>query len=261
MSRRPTSRAAESEPPVPTSGAFELVAEEYDRLMRGVGYPMWVSYYLLLLATRGFKPKRLLDIACGTGTMAEMLRKEGFHVTGVDISPAMIEVARKKAAKKRSENRFEVGDARDFDLGETFDAAYSWFDSLNNILQPEGLLSAFRRAHAHIRPGGSWIFDLNLAYAFEKRMFDQKNRNPSSHLQYEWKGSYDKATRIIEVDMRFWKDGEPFREIHRQRAYSVEEVLALLEEAGFEEVRSYHSYTLNPLRPTSDRAHFVCERP
>lgn len=258
-----TSRRRGAAPPpsdVPTSGAFELIAEDYDRLMRGVGYPMWVSYYQLLLATRGFTPKRLLDVACGTGTMAEMLRQEGCEVTGVDISPAMIEVARRKAAKRRSPNRFEVADARDFDLGETFDAAFSWFDSLNNILEPEGLLAAFRRIAAHVRPGGSFIFDLNLAYAFEKRMFDQHSRNPSSHLQYEWTGEYDSATRLIEVDMRFWKDGEAFREIHRQRAYEPEEVLAMLADAGFAELRAYHSYTLSPLRATSDRAHFVCER-
>ncbi|MER3496462.1 MAG: hypothetical protein C4320_06565, partial [Armatimonadota bacterium] len=168
MSRK---RVPEPEVPIPTSGAFDLVAEDYDRLMKGVGYPMWVSYYRLLLATRGFTPKRLLDIACGTGTMAEMLRKEGFQVTGVDISPPMIEVARRKATKRKSQNRYEVGDARTFDLGEEFDAAYSWFDSLNNIIEPAGLFAAFQRAFAHIRSGGSWIFDLNLAYAFEKRMF------------------------------------------------------------------------------------------
>ncbi|RYG87647.1 class I SAM-dependent methyltransferase [bacterium] len=86
-------------PDAPHSGSFELIAEVYDLLMRGVPYQTWVSYYLLLLATVGFKPKRLLDVACGTGTMALMLTEEGFEMAGFDLSAAMIEVARRKAYK------------------------------------------------------------------------------------------------------------------------------------------------------------------
>ena len=255
-----TPAPARPEEEIPHSGSFDLIAEVYDVLMRGVPYRTWTSYYLLLLATKGFKPKRLLDVACGTGTMALMLEAEGFEVAGFDLSPGMIEEARRKARKKFKTMRFEVADAAEVDLGETFDGAYSFFDSLNNILDPARLEAAFGRVAAHLRPGGSWIFDLNTAYAFEKRMFDQRNLNPQARLGYDWRGHWDAEAREIRVDMRFWKDGEEFRETHRQRAYEEEEIVAMLERAGFEDVRTFHSYTLNPPRETSDRIHYVCLR-
>lgn len=245
----------------PHSGSFELIAEVYDLLMRGVPYRTWVSYYLLLLATVGFKPKRLLDVACGTGTMALMLAEEGFELAGFDLSEKMVEVARRKAYKKHKAITYWAADARDFDLSDTFDSAYSFFDSLNNILDPLDLERAFERVFAHIRPGGCWIFDLNTAYAFEKEMFDQRNLNPQAKLRYDWKGAWDAEAKEITVNMRFWKGEEEFRETHRQRAYEPDEVIEMLQRVGFVDIRAFHSYTLNPPRATSDRIHYACTRP
>src|SRR5438309_10050573 len=103
--------------------------------MRPVPYRMWVSYYLLLLAHQQTKPLTLLDVCCGTGTMCELLTREGFELSGLDISPAMIEVAREKARKKKMDIIYEVFDAAKFEMNETYDAAYSFFDSLNNIYE------------------------------------------------------------------------------------------------------------------------------
>lgn len=258
---RPPSVPPPIAPDAPHSGSFELIAEVYDLLMRGVPYQTWVSYYLLLLATVGFKPKRLLDVACGTGTMALMLTEEGFEMAGFDLSPAMIEVARRKAYKKHKAIRYWVADACEVDLGETFDAAYSFFDSLNNILRPADLELALARVFRHLRPGGCWIFDLNTAYAFEKQMFDQRNLNPQAKLRYDWVGTWDAVAREITVDMKFWKGDQAFRETHRQRAYEPDEVIAMLERVGFADIRAFHSYTLTPPRATSDRIHYVCTRP
>ena len=241
--------------------SFGPVAPYYDELMRPVPYRMWVSYYLLLLAHQQYKPKTMLDVCCGTGTMCELLTNEGFKLSGFDISPGMIEVARAKAAKKGQDIRFEVFDAAEADMGEKYDAAFSFFDSLNNILDPERLQKAFHRVAEHLNPGGSFIFDMNTAYAFQQKMFDQSNLKPNSKLRYKWVGDWDADSRIITVDMTFWRGAEEFREVHRQRAYAEEEVRAMLAKAGFEEVRAFQSYTLNPPRFTSDRFHFTAIRP
>lgn len=228
--------------------------------MEAVPYRMWVSYYLLLLSQQDAHPKKLLDVCCGTGTMALMLNSEGFEVTGFDLSPGMIEAAREKAAKKGKKIRFEIADAAEVHLGETYQAAYSFFDSLNYITDPERLRQAFYRVADHLEPGASLIFDLNTAYAFEAKLFDQKNKNPKTSVLYDWKGDWDPASRLIRVDMKFWKDGVEVDEVHRQRAHSDEEVRSMLSEAGFVEVRAYDSYTLNPPRKKSDRLHYTAIR-
>ena len=239
--------------------SFGPVAPYYDELMRSVPYRMWTSYYLLLLAHQGVRPRRVLDVCCGTGTMCEMLVEEDFTPAGFDLSPGMVEEARRKASAKELDIRYEVADARTVDMGEEYEAAFSFFDSLNNILEPEGVFRSFQRVAAHLPPGASWIFDLNTAYAFEERMFDQRSGGRSK-LRYDWKGAYDKASRIITVDMKFWYGGEEFTEVHRQRAHPKDEVVAMLEEAGFGDIRAFHSYTLNPVRHKSDRVHYTCVR-
>ena len=182
---------------------FTAVAPVYDELMKQVPYRMWVGYYLLLLSQQDAHPKSLLDIGCGTGTMAQLLAKEGFEVTGIDASPRMIGEAKRKAARSKLGPQFHEADATRFELGRRFDAALSYFDTLNNILEGARLQSALACVARHLEPGGSFIFDLNTAYAFENHMFDQKRLHPSAKLRYLWEGHYDPATRLIRVDMRF----------------------------------------------------------
>jgi len=189
-----------------------------------------------------------------------MLTKEGFNVAGFDLSPGMIEAARQKAAAKKLTIRYEVMDAAELDMGDTYDSAYSFFDSLNNILDPNRLQLAFERIAAHLSPGGSFIFDMNTAVAFEEQMFDQENMRSNAKLRYKWVGDWNDQTRMITVNMRFWRGGEEFRETHVQRAYETEEVFDMLRQAGFEQIRAYHSYTLNPPRLKSDRLHYTAVR-
>lgn len=241
--------------------SFGPIAPFYDELMSVVPYRMWVGYYLLLLSQQGVKPRTILDVCCGTGTMCEMLHREGFEVTGIDLSPDMIAVARQKASQRGYSIRYETADACDFELGSKFDAALSFFDSLNNILEPERFRCALSRVFAHLEAGGSFVFDLNTAYAFEQRLFDQRNVRPSARLKYDWVGEYDPASKIITVHMTFWKDGVEFRELHRQRAYEDEEVREMLREVGFTDIRGYSSYTLDPVRRKSDRVHYAALKP
>ncbi|MHB8635168.1 MAG: class I SAM-dependent DNA methyltransferase [Fimbriimonadaceae bacterium] len=237
--------------------AFGAVAPYYDELMRTVPYRMWVGYYLLLLSVQERHPGRLLDVCCGTGTVAEMLVREGFEVSGFDISAAMIERARAKAQRKKLDIEYWVSDAANVQLNREFDAAYSFFDSLNNITEPSRLQSALTRIGSHLPTDGSLIFDLNTAYSFEARMFDQQNLSRRARLRYKWVGEWDADHQIITVHMRFWRDDKEFEEVHRQRAYDESEVRAMLQAAGFRDIRTYHSYSLDPPRRTTDRIHYA----
>jgi ubiquinone/menaquinone biosynthesis C-methylase UbiE len=232
------------------------VAPYYDELMKSVPYRMWVGYYFLLLARQGVHPKTVLDVCCGTGSMTEMLAREGFKMSGLDLSPEMIDVAKAKAAKKKLPIDYYVADATTFKLRRRYDAALSFFDSLNNITDPSALQDAFHRVAAHLKPGGSFIFDLNTEYAFVEQMFDQQNMR--TKLRYRWEGHYDPSSKLIEVDMRFWRDETEFREVHVQRAYGDEEIREMLAVAGFEEICGFSSYTLDPIRPRADRVHYTC---
>ena len=88
---------------LPGEGSFVTVAPLYDELMEGVPYESWVDYLQTLLTRKGLKPKRILDLACGTGNVTMLLTKLGYEMVGVDIAPGMIEAARTKAIEQTSQ--------------------------------------------------------------------------------------------------------------------------------------------------------------
>lgn len=98
--------------------------------------------------------ERVLEIGCGPGTTAIELAKRvapDGEVVGVDISPAMVAAATRRAAAAGSANlRFFATDAQTGDLGQGFDAAYSRFGVMF-FLDP---VAAFANVGRSLRAGG-----------------------------------------------------------------------------------------------------------
>lgn len=243
--------------PVAEESAFSRIAPWYEALMSSVPYDMWVSYLRLVWSALDLRPESVLDVCCGTGAMCRMLAKDGIRMAGVDLSAPMIREAVRRANQEGIAVSYTVADAAEMDLGEKFDAAYSFFDSLNYITDPNRLAQAFERIAAHLHAGGAFLFDLNTAYAFEMGMFDQKDLRRSAPVRYVWKSEWNPRSRLCTVRMEFEANGERFREVHVQRAHSEEEIQAYLLAAGFRQVRIFDAYTLNPPRRESDRIHVL----
>jgi ubiquinone/menaquinone biosynthesis C-methylase UbiE len=134
------------------SEPFEAVAPYYDQLMQSIPYLWWMHYVETLLDYFDRPAQKVLDLCCGTGNLSELLALSGYEVVGVDRSAAMIEQARRKAEGYQSGVRYYVQDAAELNLGETFDAIISLFDSLNNITVPERFAEAMRRAYLAPEP-------------------------------------------------------------------------------------------------------------
>lgn len=251
----------------PEAPQFTAVAPHYDALMRGVPYRDWVRYLDRLLDTRRAAPRRVLDLACGTGNVTEILARLGYDMVGADLSEPMIAEARCKAAKHGLDIAYYVQDAAELALPDPpFDLCVSLFDSLNYILDPDALARAMERVFAHLAPGGLFVFDINSVFALENGFFDQENLFAEDRLRYVWRSAYDPATRLCRVAMRFFlrdADGvdREFRETHIQFAYQEDELRAMLSQAGFTAIETYQAYTLRPVRPTTDRIFFVAQRP
>jgi SAM-dependent methyltransferase len=222
----------QSAEPIDSSTAFELVAPYYDRLMESVPYRFWLKYLHTIWDHHNHLPQSVLDIACGTGSMSLLMAKEGMLVTGVDISGKMLDQARNKSIEEGLYVDYVEQDAADLDI---------------------------RR---HLINGALFVFDVNTAYAFKQGMFDQKSIPSDGPLQYKWKSSYNEEKRLCTVVMHFeYSSGNGnrrlFEEVHVQRAYAVQELLAMLKEAGFDPVDVYDAYSLNSQKRRSDRLFFV----
>src|SRR5690349_19154631 len=106
-------------------------AEAWERRADSLGTPSDAYGIPAMGALPGAPGERVLEIGCGPGTtaveLAERVGPSG-EVVAVDISPAMVAAATRRAAAAGITNvRFEAADAQTADLGGPFDAAYSRF--------------------------------------------------------------------------------------------------------------------------------------
>lgn len=249
--------------PTGETNQFTEVAEVYDSLMSVVPYAWWMEYVELLWKWFALKPRRVLDLACGTGSVTRELVKEGYDVAGVDASAAMLRIA---ATKLPAGTPLWCQDARSLQLpGPPFDSCVCLFDSLNYILDLGDLQRAFRGVYRHLVPGGSFIFDMNAIRALSDGMFNQKGTGSDASLEYEWHSAWEPRERRCTIQMEFRchdRDSTRiFHETHVQRGYSAEELKSSLEGAGFEILGFFDGFTTRAPTAKSDRYHVVARVP
>lgn len=130
---------------------YRSAAPIYDLIYAGVGkdYEAETAAILAVAADAGIESGSWLDVACGTGLHLQGIA-DRFVTTGVDASPDMLAVARRRLAGAA----LHEGDMRTFDLGETFDVVSCLFSSIGYMLTVPDLHRAVARMAAHVRPGG-----------------------------------------------------------------------------------------------------------
>lgn len=107
--------------------------------------------------------RRVLDLCCGAGQLAEIFLQHGFQVVGVDLSGAMLDRAAARCDEfvQKGQARFVQADAANFQVDEEFDLILSTYDALNHLDSREQLEACFRCARQAARPGASFIFDFS----------------------------------------------------------------------------------------------------
>src|SRR5512133_3853620 len=111
----------------------------------------------------------IVELMVGSGRVAiEVVRETGKPILGIDSSPAMLEIARKRAAGLPLELR--LGDVRDLELDEPAALIYVPFRSLLHLRGWHEKRRVFERVAASLRPGGRFAFN---AFAFSHRIAAQ----------------------------------------------------------------------------------------
>lgn len=208
---------------------YTVFAHVYDDVMADIEYEQWAEFILTEAARRGFAGGRVLDLGCGTGNSAAPLLRRGYEVIGVDASEAMLARAR----ERWPEGSWHQGDFTDFRLDGRFSLVQSVFDALNNLLSREAFLSMARRVHAHLEPGGLFMFDINTVAGLRELWEAGFVQGWLGDDWYGWTHKWDEESRIATVEAGFLIDGTEWIEVHRERAYEPDELRSLLQQAGF----------------------------
>ena len=220
---------------------FEL-AYSYDRLTNDVDYRAVVDFYFAILEKEGLKPRTAVDLACGTGSVALLLAEKGLRVTGVDLSEDMLCVASQKAQDMDHPPMFVCQPLQELHLPRAVDLAVCALDSLDYITEPADCKEAIRRVYKALNPGGCFIFDVNTPEKL-RAMDGQVFLDEDEDVYCVWRGEFDDETNICSYGMDlFRRQGSVWHrsfEEHREYAYSQEELVQNLKEAGFTSIRVY----------------------
>ena len=196
-------------------------------------------------------PKRLLELACGTGTHALELGKYGYDLLAVDYSQDMLDCARRKAKHSESAVEFRWQDIRALDLPERpFDAVYCLFDSIGYVRTNEALLQVFKDVYNYLIPGGLFIFEYWHAAAMLRSYSPLRIRR--------WSTAEGDIIRISETELDFAKqlshvtytiyelrnDGtySGFSETQTNRYFLVQEMSGWLTTAGLEPLKYFAGF-------------------
>lgn len=243
---------------------YERYAEIYDRSGQ-IGFSLrTIPYLQQILERRGFEGRTMLDLACGTGTIALAFAQQGWRVYGVDASPAMLAQARAKAAEAGASLLLSQQDMRSFVLPEPVDLVTCLFDSLNYLVAVEDLQMTFARVAAHLRPGGLFICDMNTIWALREIWDHNTYFQDGDDLSIVMQSEYSDEAHIVAVKVVAFvrRDGlyERIEETHVERGYPERSVSAAMERAGLTVLERYEAFAFNPPNSRSPRIMWLATR-
>jgi SAM-dependent methyltransferase len=154
-----------------------------------------------LLERLGPDCRTVLEPGCGSGRMLEALAARGLEVTGVDLSPRMVELAR---ARLGGSGTVALADMTRFDLGRTFDGAVAPINTLLHLSRDD-LGRHLECMARHLAPKGKYLVQVGLIEPAQRKPF------AGSH----WEAA--RAETRLRID---WVDEEldSVRGISRQRS-------------------------------------------
>ncbi len=182
------------------------------------------------------------DLACGTGTTALLLARQGIKMYGVDLSPTMRRLAREKSRRLDLLLRVVSADMRDFRLPEPVDLILCEFDSLNHLTRKGDLALVGRAVSNALRPGGYFYFDVNNRLAFET-IWPGTWWVEKPDVVLVMHGGYDRPRNRGWTNLEWYlRDGRCWRrrsERIEQVAWTKAEMSATLRKAGFYRISAF----------------------
>jgi len=226
-----------------------------------------------------------LDLGCGTGRILLPLLAESLDVDGSDISADMIALAQTKALKEGRTPRLTVQPLHQLDLSRLYRTVY-----MCGVFGLGGRRDydreALKRVYRHLHPGGALLItNHNLPYDADGDGWAQWLPGHRKDLPEEWPTEGDRRTAsdgddietlfrvadlnpleqttTYQIHANLWHDGKIVKEEEYSlmiNLYLVQEVLLMLDEAGFHEVTVEAGYTGKPANADDGMVAFVARK-
>lgn len=210
----------------------------------------------------------VLDLCCGAGHLSRVFLDEGFSLLGIDLSPSMIEHARRRnrgfIASGLAE--FRIADARSFDTESRYGLVVSTFDAMNHLDDGGELSACFGCVRRAMVQEGYFAFDINT----ERGLLGWNGLevDDTHEMTIISRGVFGAGmSRAYTHVSGFYRESEEcysrFEETVYNTVFPVADVLACLSDAGFSDVRVTHDadFSRDVLSPEKLERVFFIARP
>lgn len=239
-------------------GAYDFLAEHFERLNDDCDYQAWSQYFIdrLLLLNAG---KRGLELGCGSGAFCRALQRAGFSMSGADLCLPMLAKAEHLARKEGLSIPFFQTDAAAMRSPERYDFILSPNDCFNYVM-PSKLPSAFHRVAGRLEKGGLFWFDVSSPYKLRAKVGNTVCADDREDVTYLAFNTL-KEDRV-EMDVTLFvrrKDGAFDRYDERHTQYIHEEGCLLQALAADFEILSVEGH-LGEQKEGSERLNLICRK-
>lgn len=238
-------------------------AAYYDALMQNADHASRARACRDLLARYGVRDGLLLDLACGTGSIALQMASFGYDVIAVDASEAMLAEAQQKASESGVSVLFLCQRMQDLDLYGTVRGTICTLDSLNHLTRKTDFEETIRRVSLFTEPDGMFIFDVNTPYKHRSVLADNTFVVETEDVFCVWQNTFGRGNTVdITLDF-FEKDGKAYyrsTERFRERAYGTEWICSVLQRNGFSVEQITDADAGGAPRPQTQRLLFAAKR-
>ena len=243
--------------------AYDALAASYDGLTWDVPYEEILAYLQALLKRHGASPKSVLDLACGTGSLALLLAEAGYRTLAADASEEMLPMAYDKASDLPHPPFFICQRMEALTLPEPVDWVVCCLDSLNYLTDPRDAAKALGRIYESLTDGGVLTFDINSEEKL-RGLDGQIFLDENDESYCVWRAEFDEAERICYYGMDlFQREGKLWRrsfEEHREYAYTVSQLTEFLRAAGFSRIECYGDQQFTPPKAGEQRIYFYAAK-
>ena len=233
---------------------YQRLAGYYDQLMDYIDYDVWVDDIEALLQPEQ-EGAALLDISCGTGSMAVRLAQRGWQVSAVDLSPHMVARAQQKARELGVQLQVETGDMTSYRGHGAYAAVINLLDGLNYLLETDAIAAFLNNAYHLLQEGGHLLFDVVTPLLCQTHFRGYREIFSDEQGGYERFTSYDPVSCLAKSVFTLNTDQDDTVEVetHLQRAYELDDVRDFCEKSPFSTWKIMDDETLEPATAESER--------
>lgn len=243
---------------------YETFAFVYDEVMDEGLYEKWLAFSKRHLPQ---KTKSILELACGTGALAVDFAKEGYEITALDLSEEMLMMASERAAQAEVTVQFVQGNMLDLSEVGQYEAITCFSDSLCYMSNRQEVQQVFDEVYQALETEGTFIFDVHSIYQIDTVFPEYSYHYQTDEFAFLWDSYQGEKKHSIEHFLTFFvKDHEGDErftrqdELHKERTYTMENYLVMLESAGFININVYADFTDDKPSDESRRWFFVCQK-